>query len=325
MVYLKDKRVQGGLVAAGAFAALIFVWGLMPLSWGEVPVRTFKVERGAGFREIVDQLRDEGLIRSSLVLKVYGLLRGAAPLLKPGLYELTPSMSAPSILKTLAEGALREVQVVIPEGSSIYEVDRALAASGVAGEGELLAYAASRRIEGYLFPDTYNFFLGSSIEEVVDRLLENFNLKARPLLDKDPRRFAENLILASLLEKEVPEYEDQRVVAGVLKKRLEAGMPLQVDATICYIKKMKAGTPTECYPLSPLDFTVPSPYNTYLRVGLPPQPIGSPGIRAISAVLAPYPSRYWYYLSDPKTGKTIFSETLDEQEQNRVKYLKVKR
>jgi UPF0755 protein len=132
-------------------------------------------------------------------------------------------------------------------------------------------------------------------------------------------------VLASLVEREVPLAEDQRRVAGILEKRLAVGMPLQVDATICHIKKIRAGSSVGCYPLSPLDFAVDSPYNTYLHMGLPPQPIGNPGIQAIMAVLDPLPSRYWYYLSDPATGKTVWSETLDEQEANRVKYLKVTR
>ena len=106
-------------------------------------------------------------------------------------------------------------------------------------------------------------------------------------------------------------------------------MPLDVDATVCYAKLLEnqASRPAAsqvaqaCYPLTALDFKIDSPYNTYLYRGLPPGPIGNPGVSAIMAAIHPVVSPYWYYLSDPKTGKTIFAKTLDEQTQNRVKYL----
>ncbi|MBI2889116.1 MAG: endolytic transglycosylase MltG [Candidatus Liptonbacteria bacterium] len=317
---IRGSRIRVGAGIACAIAASVFLWSLMPQAWGGVPARPFEVARGDGFQEIVSRLRDAGLIRSPFALKAYAFLFGTAQTLKPGIYELTPSMSGPRILNALVAGA-REVPVVIPEGSSIYDIDRILSSSRVLREGELVAYALSHRLEGYLFPDTYKLFEGASVEEVTQKLLENFERKARPLLLRDEAHTAENLILASLVEREVPGYEDQRIVAGILKKRLAVGMPLQVDATICYIKKVRAGKPAECYPLSPLDFEIDSAYNTYSRVGFPPQAIGSPGVQAITAVLAPRMSSYWYYLSDPKTGRTIWSETLDEQESNRVKYL----
>ena len=322
---IRGNQIRIGAWVACAIAASFFLWSLMPQAWGGVPTQLFEVARGDGFQEIVDRLRDAGLIRSSFVLKVYALLFGTAQTLKPGVYELTPSMSGPRILNALVAGALREATVVIPEGSSMYDIDRSMSSNRVLREGEFVAYASSHRLEGYFFPDTYKLFEGSPVEEVAQKLLDNFERKARPLLERDSSHASQNLVLASLVEREVSGYDDQRTVAGILEKRLAAGMPLQVDATICYIKKMHVGGPIECYPLTPLDFKVDSPYNTYSRVGLPPHAIGSPGVQAIMAVLAPHTSPYWYYLSDPKTGKTVWSETLDEQEYNRVKYLKVKR
>ena len=106
-----------------------------------------------------------------------------------------------------------------------------------------------------------------------------------------------------------------------MKKRLAAGMKLDIDATICYLKKILKGQ-SSCYPLSPEDFKIESPYNTYLHIGLPPGSIGSPNISAISATMNSITSPYWYYLNDPKTGKTIFAKTLDEQNANRRIYLK---
>ena len=317
---VRTNSLRIGGWAACIFAASFFLWSLMPRAWSGVPTQPFEVMRGDGVEEVMVRLRDAGLVRSPFALKVYAFLFGTAQALKPGIYDLAPSMSGLRILHALTAGA-REVTVVIPEGSSLYDIDRILAAQRVTKEGEFTAYALAHELEGYFFPDTYKLFEGSPVEEVSGKFLSTFSRKAQPLLDRAPARAAENLILASLVEREVMGYEDQRLVAGILKKRLAAGMPLQVDATICYIKKIRAGSPVECYPLTPLDFAEDSPYNTYSRVGLPSHPIGSPGVQALMAVLAPRASSYWYYLSDPKTGRTIWSETLDEQEANRVKYL----
>ena len=102
-------------------------------------------------------------------------------------------------------------------------------------------------------------------------------------------------------------------------KRLKLGMTLQVDAAVCYLKARNG----RCYPLGKNDFAVDSLYNTYLYRGLPPAPIANPGLSAINAALNPAPSSYIYYLSDPKTGKTVFSETLEEHNENRRKYLNI--
>lgn len=305
----------------------IFVGGfssaLRPVVRGATAWAHFEVQPGEGFRRIVDRLADAHLIRSSLAFKALSLVTGSAMRLKAGTYRLNPSMSSIAILHDLVQGADREEEVTIPEGSSIYEIDALLGSAGVLHDGGLIAFAAatSSVLEGKLFPDTYRFFGGSRPEEVVQKMRGNFDTKAAPILGRDPHEEEANLIVASLVQEEVPDPHDQRLVAGILLKRLEAGMPLQVDATICYVKKVHARDDQSCYPLSPLDYKLDSPYNTYLHRGLPPGPIGNPGSSAIEAVVEPQSSPYWYYLSDPATGKTIFARTLDEQERNKVKYL----
>ena len=159
-------------------------------------------------------------------------------------------------------------------------------------------------------------------EKVVEKFLANFNQKALPLLNRDPHHIGENLILASILEKEIPDFEEQRLVSGILRKRLSAGIPLQVDAAICYIKEQKYGRDKSCYPLSPSDFKIDSPHNTYLYAGWPKGPIGNPGLRSIQAATNPAPSDYWYYLSDPRTKKTIFSKTFEDHALKKARYLR---
>lgn len=229
------------------------------------------------------------------------------------------------------------ILVTIPEGSTVYEIDRILSAASVIGRGQLIAAAAANpALEGTLFPDTYYFYASSSVAAVVDKMTGNFAAKAAPLLI-DPVVYEsstasssgaiapaeQDLIVASMLQKEVASSTDQEMVAGIIEKRLKAGMPLDIDATICYAKQQAAPTSTEgCYPLKPADFAASSSYNTYLRKGLPPGPIGNPGLSAIEAALHPAASPYWYYLSDPKTQQTIYAVSLAQQTANETKYLR---
>jgi len=313
-----------GIVAVvlACFAAGIFFYDLTPANSGSSATVVFEVKQGDGFRTIARDLYAEHLVRSATTFDFFALLGGRALALKPGLYRLDAAMSAPHILNVLSGGGAGEATVTIPEGSNIYNIDDILSAALVIHPGDLINFHTDGNLEGKLFPDTYQFYTDANVKDVVQEFIDNYNTKALPLLSADPQNAKQDLILASILEKEVPDPSDQKVVAGILLKRLVAKMPLDVDATICYAKFMQNQSSTPpCYPLTALDFKMDSPYNTYLYRGLPPGPIGNPGVSAIMAAIHPVVSPYWYYLSDPKTGKTIFAKTLDEQNQNRVKYL----
>lgn len=283
----------------------------------------FSVRAGERFRGIADRLEQEGFIRSSVSFKLLALFGGMMSDVKPGDYVIGPGERSGSILLRLVRGPEREATVVIPEGASVYDIDDILSRAGVLTAGSLVERVHTQGIEGRLFPDTYKFFYRSTPEAVIKTFLDNFARKAAPLLSSDPKEMKGQLILASLIEREVPDHTDRRIVAGILKKRLNAGMGLQVDATICYIKRAQnpAAPYNGCYPLTPLDFKIDSPYNTYLYKGLPPEPIGSPGLSSLQAVLSPIATRYWFYLSDPVTKKTIWSETFEEHSNNRNEYL----
>ncbi len=324
-IWPPSKKTACGTVIFFCFAAAAayFVFELMPVvGSGASAAQNFEIKSGDGFREIVAGLASQNLIRSRMAFEFLSILTGSAGKLKPGIYELNQGMSASEILNELVAGIHREVSVRIPDGASVYDIDRILSDAGVISSGSLVTLSSEDKIEGKLFPDTYIFLTGSDTKDVVQKFLANFEVKAAPLLDGGVDAET-NLIIASLVEKEVPDYKDRQIVAGIIEKRLKASMPLQIDATICYIKAVSAYPDvSSCYPLTALDFKTESPYNTYLYGGLPPGPIGNPGLSAINAVLSRRSSSYWYYLSDPKTHKTIFSKTLDEQAQNRVKYLR---
>ncbi len=316
-----------------AFSLTVILVALLLISYFTVELRavqslnakptTFEITPGEGFRAIANRLAEEHLIRSSTTFELLSLLTGSATKLKPGTYELNSGMTSLDILREIVAGSHREVEVRIPEGATVYEIDNMLSGAGVIKKGSLVAFNASSAVEGTLFPDTYKFFTDSNPRDVAQKCKENFAAKvASSSVDVNTDKGKTDLILASIVEKEVPGIEDQKTVAGILKKRLKARIPLQVDATVCYVKEA-ASFPVlrPCYPLTPLDFKIDSAYNTYLRLGLPPGPIGNPGIQAITAVLQAESSPYWFYLSEQKSGRTIYSRTLDEQSTNRRKYL----
>ncbi len=320
-----------------------FLYELLPADAQNAASTTFEVSQGEGFRTVADSLAAAHLIRSAAAFDAYALLGGRALAIKPGLYRLDPAMSAGEIVNAITAGGADEATVTIPEGSNIYQVDAILSAALVIRPGALVALQGSGsqgNLEGRLFPDTYRFYTGSNATSVVKEMEVDFSAKAEPLfaaagvnVSTTAGQAAEEqaLTIASMLEKEVSDQQDREIVAGILLKREKAGMQLDVDATVCYAKLLEENTSTQppfatsCPALTPLDFKIKSHYNTYLYGGLPSGPIGNPGTSSIEAALHPQSSPYWYYLSDPATGKTIFAKTLDEQTANRVKYLESNR
>jgi UPF0755 protein len=277
---------------------------------------SFAVAKGSGLRDISGALEGAELIKSAQFFRLYAFLSGEAHQLKPGLYEVSPASSTPEIVKQLVAGPSDEVEMRILEGATVREIDEQLAKAGVIVAGELLAQtvasssadypflAKAKTFEGFLFPDTYRFYYGSNPKLVLKAMLDNFGEKAAQTIIDSRKGFNDVLTIASMLEKEVPDHDDRKVVAGIMYKRLSIDMPLQIDATIPYAE-LNGGA-----------------YDTYKQYGLPPGPIGNPGLDAIVAALAPKTSSYFYYLSDPKTGKTIFSKTFDEHVANKAKYLR---
>ena len=221
--------------------------------------------------------------------------------------------------------------LLVPEGYTLAQIDQLLAQSGILQEGGLINFEINddlrerywflkeaKNLEGFLFPDTYEFFLDSSPEPVVKRFLNNFKRRTASIFSGKEDQVMDVIIMASMVEREVPDFGDDRpLVAGLLWRRLKINMPLQVDATICFVKN-----PLGCGDVLPVDLEIDSPYNTYLNHGLPPGPISNPGLNAINAAINPKESLFWFFLSCPQTKKTVFAQTYGEHKQNIVKYLK---
>jgi UPF0755 protein len=321
-----------GIVLVFILMAAYFFYGLQPSFVRESPV-TFQVAKGESFRAIGARLSQESLIRSIAVFKTYSILTGNARKFQPGIYQLASTMSVPQIVGFLVAGGKNEATVKIIEGWTVKDIDAALASSTVITPGALLNFPfktlASQypfllnqnSLEGFLFPDTYNFGLNSSPETVLRIFLDTFDIKIwQPLLSSQSDWY-NSLTLASYLEREVISSADRKIVAGIVLKRLKLGMPLQIDATVSYAKCGEAFESCVSPVVTKNDLKIASPYNTYMKSGWTPTPISNPGRDAIRAALSPQASGYLFYLTDSKSGKTVFSKTLDEHNENRAKYL----
>ncbi len=325
------------------FSLGYFLSALSPVS-ETVAIKEIEVKEKESFRQIAENLETTGVIRSNTAFKGLALLSGEAHKLKPGIYFLNAASSTLDILKNLVAGPELEREVVIQEGLTLLDIDRKLSEAGVIEPSALANFnpelirndyeflkelkSPIKSLEGYLFPDTYKFFVKSSPNEVIKKFLNNFNLKAWPYLKDQSIAVGKNtfktyqfLTIASLIEKEVYYDAEKPIVSGIIYKRMKLGMPLQIDATITYAKCKKLIFYCDNPVVLKKELNFPSVYNTYLYRDLPPTPISNPGLVSIIAALNPEKSDYLYYLSDPKTKTAIFSKTLEEHNKNREKYL----
>ncbi len=337
------KKSSQKIITAVSFlflvlALAVFVWeGIyVPKTPGFKETKIFSAKKGEGTKQISINLEKQGFIKYGFLFRFYVLTRGVADKLQAGDYLLSPSMAMPEITKKLVSGDIVREKITIIEGWNIRDISFYLEEKGIVKAADFSTLVNSARdfsgdfdflsskpemlsLEGYLFPDTYEIQKGESTEELARKILKNFGEKLTPELreeiKKQDKTIFEIITMASLIEKEVKTMPDKKLVSGVLWKRLENGMPLQVDATISYITGKKNAK------VLIVDTQIDSRYNTYKYRGLPRGPISNPGLESIVSALSPENSQYWYYLSTPE-GETIFSKTLEEHNVARQKYLK---
>ncbi len=317
------------------FLFVFYIWKMIstPASSSQ-EARVFVVEEGLSVSGVAKNLKDEGLIRSDLAFRIYVTWRGGATQIQAGEYQLSPSMTPIEIADILIKGRTKQLKITIPEGWDIKEIAQYLENKDICTKEEFiqeasqidkyrkdfdfLASVKTSNLEGFLFPDTYYLSTQPQASEIVFKMLSNFNKKLtsdiREEIRKKEMTIFDFITLASIIEKEVPQYEDRRIVAGIFYKRLDSGMALESCATVEYI----LGTNKRI--LSYQDMKIESPYNTYLYPGLPPGPISNPGLEAVLAALNPKQTDYWYFLS-PDSERTIFSRTNEEHEAAKIKYL----
>lgn len=310
------------LILLSFILVLIFAWwsqAIGPADSTNKSLQIFVIPQGQETLGIIKRLKEEGLIKSSLAFKIFLLKEGLWGKLQAGDFRLSPSMNAWKLAYTLIEGRI-DVWLVLPEGLRAEEI--AEKAGEVLDKKEEFKEATPdfQKEEGYLFPDTYLVPREAGWREVITMLKQNFYTKTlswqQQVVNSD-LSLEEALILASLVEREAKYDEDRVKVAEILIKRLKNGWPLQVDASIQYLK----GSQGNWWPkVKKEDLNIDSPYNTYLYQDLPPAPICNPGIKSLESVLEAGETFYWYYLSDKKS-KMHYAESLGEHEENVRRYL----
>lgn len=322
------------LVAVGG-GGVWYVWnGMQPVKPAG-PAVTFTIEKGMGSAEIADLLEQNGIIRNSLFFKGYLKWTKEGSSFKAGTYTASPGDSYDELIARLNAGdVVKEETVVftIPEGFTAKQIAEKLAEAwnqdasvfleimdSGAGLKEIDALDIPQdkeiryRLEGYLFPETYELVKDSTPEEVIDALLNQFHKKLDTIpnwqqkLKERGLSLHELLTVASLVEREVVVDSERPLVAGVIYNRLEIEQKLEIDATVQYLLDKQKER------LLYKDLEVESPYNTYRNKGLPPGPISNPGLASIQAALEPEASEYYFYVTkkDGSQGH-LFAKTYEE-------------
>jgi UPF0755 protein len=302
----------------------------------------FVVSRGQNILQVAQDLRSQSYIKSKIVFISQAFFNGDYKRIKAGKYKLAQGLDDREILAELVSGQNVPKYLTVIPGWTIKDISKTLEKNGICEKEEFLASALpagqngskaeapslaekfdflsgrpeGAGLEGYFFPDTYQFIPGSALDDFLEASLSNFGRKLTPGLReeiKDKQKTIFQIItMASLLEKEVKTLEDKKIVSGILWKRAEHKLPLEVDSSLLYF--LVSDHPDL------EDKNADSLYNTYKYGGLPAGPICNPGLDSILAAIYPQESDYWFYLT-AKDGQTIFSKNYGEHLINKAKYL----
>lgn len=318
------------LAAAAAFACLVLITLIQfgPAGRPGSPVRYVNIPASPQLHQVSMLLKSKHLVRNSLAFDLLGRMSGAEGRIKPGSYALSPGLSAGELLRWLMEGRGRMLRFTVPEGYSAQRIAQLLEARNV-GEGpkflRLVAAPASFKtkhpwleelgrlpsLEGYLFPDTY-LFEGNRVDEfqLVDDMLTRFKATVLKAYVQEAQPIAglhEALTMASIIELEAVRPEERALISGVFYKRLNLGMKLGSDPTVEYALRRHQSVRG----LSFKDVKIDSPYNTYRYAGLPPAPIGNPGLPSFIAALHPEDTPYLFFVAKG-AGRHAFTRTYAE-------------
>ena len=303
----------------------------------------FSIKSGEDVKTIARNLHEQGLVSSEFFFLLHVRRHDKDSDFKAGEYSLNPAMAIAEIVSVLTEGRVvsRERTIKIVEGWRVDDIAGYLEREGVAKKEDFVHLVenaplswpfsfekqsfiaempAKAGLEGFLFPDTYRIFEKAGAEDVIGKMLDNFEMKIdgdlRTEIARQNRDLRQVITLASLVEKEVRGYEDMRKVAGLFLNRIKNGQALESCATLAYI----LGVDKAQYSFE--DTKINSPYNTYRNPGLPPGPICNPGLNAIKAAIFPEYTDFNYFLSRSDNNETVFSKTYEEHLRNKAKYLR---
>ncbi|SIS67285.1 endolytic transglycosylase MltG [Alicyclobacillus vulcanalis] len=322
-----------GVLSFGAW----FRGALRPVS-ARAPFVRFEVKPGDTVATVALRLKAMGLVRSATAFRLYGRLHGQRPILA-GTYAVSADESAAQIYEQMTTGETVPdvVNVTIPPGYDIVDIAARLAQDGVCSEAAFLKAVQANdyhqaflkqlagrrdvryRLEGYLFPDTYQFYRNENPVDVVNEMLNDFAARVltpenEAAMRKDQLTLNEAITEASLVENEAEVASERPLIASVIDNRMKLGMRLQIDATVDYAIGRHLTVVTDADIMD-----AKNPYNTYLYNGLPPGPICSPSLASIEAVLHPAHTKYLYYVAKGNgTGEHYFAETYSQQLHNEM-------
>lgn len=322
--------------------------GLQPLNAADDKLIQVEIPIGSGSKQIGAILEQDKIIKSGLVFTFFVKTHNLANF-KAGFYQMSPAMTLDEIGTLLQEGgteepqALADAQILITEGSSLDQIADVIATKTGATQEDFFALIKDEdffkrllekfpellksvkdakdvryRLEGYLFPATYNYYKDQTLEALVTEMVAKTNSIVTPRIAEANARnltVQQLLTLASLVEREGSKEEDRRNIAQVFFNRIEEKMPLQSDISILYaMNEHKVH-------LSNKDTQIDSPYNLYINTGYGPGPFNSPSEAAIDAVLYPTKNDYIYFLADVTTGEVYFAKTYEEHLALKEKYI----
>lgn len=296
---------------------------------------TFVVKAGQGVNEVSQNLYDQKLIKNKFVFETWLWLLKQEDRVVAGIHDFPKDISIYQLSRNLVKlPANTQVSILIPEGYDRSMIAKVLNKNGLSGE-KFLSVTESKKnwqeqfdflsdapknasLEGYIFPDTYFVDRYTTEDDFIKKTLNNFDKKLtaelRAEIAKQKKTIYEVLILASIIEREVPNDADKKMIADIFIKRMRDGMRLESDATINFITGKGLVQPTYD------DLQIDSPYNTYRNDGLPPGPIANPGVASIEAALYPTANDYYFFLTT-KQGEVIYSRNYKEHLKNKAKYL----
>lgn len=321
------------IIAIAAVYTLYMGEESKPAEPGSENYVTVTIPTGTGTEGIANILNENNIIDNTGVFKLLSKSKGYDGKFKAGQYSLSPGMSMEEIMDALLAGKAETVRFTIPEGFDIKRTTAKLSEEGLINaetfakeiesgqfEYEFLkdAPAGPDRLEGFLFPETYEIFANANEHDIIDKMLYQFEKvftdEYYARAEKLGMSVREVITLASIIEREARVPEDRPVIASVFYNRLKIDMPLQSCATVQYILGEQKPV------LSIKDTKIESPYNTYLNPGLPPGPIASPGADSIKAALYPADTDYLYFLAKGD-GSHAFSSTYEQFLKDKAKYI----
>lgn len=339
---VKGIRLDKRLIIGAAVVLVVLITALgcnLYLSSNLAPVDkqskqkvVVNIPAGSTSKQIAEILKQNHLINNSGFFAWYAGYTGVSSKLRSGIYTLSPSQDVNSLLASLERGPIA-VKITIPEGFTTKQIADLLAAHGLINKQKFYKLVntydfkydflqgiphSDLRLEGFLFPATYEIVPGTPEKQIIEMMLKRFDKELTPSIRQVIKQkgwsVQQFITLASLIEREAKMQTDKPVVSQVFQSRLKIGMPLQSNASVEFLFDNQKPN------LSLNDIRINSPYNTYLHPGLPPGPIANPGDASIQAAAFPSKTDYLYFVAKPD-GYTAFAKTYAEHLKNVQKYV----